>query len=142
MCCVGIGAVGVVLPGLPTTIFLIAAAACFTRSCPWLEDRLLRNRLFAPYLRYVYGVEPMPRRARLTALAMMWSAVTVSLLLLNLTGEPMPLISATIVVLALVGTIVLLRYRRQIKAPRRCSAAGAENTASAGERYSDFPSRG
>jgi hypothetical protein len=48
--CVGLGALGAVLPGLPTTIFLILASYCFTRSCPWLEERLLRTRLFAPYM--------------------------------------------------------------------------------------------
>ncbi|MFW5653167.1 MAG: DUF454 family protein, partial [Planctomycetota bacterium] len=57
---VGLAWLGAVLPGLPTTIFLIIAAACFAKSCPWLEDRLIRNRLFRPYLKYIDGQEPMP----------------------------------------------------------------------------------
>ena len=51
----GFGLLGVFVPGLPTTIFVIIASYCFTRSCPWLEDRLLRNRLFARSMRYVDG---------------------------------------------------------------------------------------
>ncbi len=50
--CVGCGAVGVVVPGLPTTIFLIAGSWCFARSCPWLEERLIRVPLFRPFLGY------------------------------------------------------------------------------------------
>ena len=41
LACVALGGVGVVVPGLPTTIFLIAAAACFTRSSPRLEAWVL-----------------------------------------------------------------------------------------------------
>ncbi|MTI45737.1 DUF454 domain-containing protein [Roseibium hamelinense] len=44
----GIGAVGAVLPVLPTTIFLILAAACFARSSPELEKRLLDHPTFGP----------------------------------------------------------------------------------------------
>ncbi|MFP5379094.1 MAG: YbaN family protein [Vicinamibacteria bacterium] len=76
---VGFGALGAVVPGLPTTIFLIVASWCFAKSCPWLEQRLLRNRLFAPYMVYVDGREPMPRRARIAALVMMWGAIAISL---------------------------------------------------------------
>jgi uncharacterized membrane protein YbaN (DUF454 family) len=76
--CVGLGAVGVVVPGLPTTIFLIAACWCFARSCPWLEDRLVRTRLFRPFLRYLDGEAPMPLRARVVTIVVMWAAILVS----------------------------------------------------------------
>ncbi len=59
---VGIGAVGVFLPGLPTTIFLLGASWCFTRSCPWLEERLIRIPLFRPFLVYLDQGAQMPRK--------------------------------------------------------------------------------
>lgn len=80
--CVGLGAVGVVVPGLPTTVFLIIASWLFTKSCPWLERRLIRNRFFGPYLRYVDGQTGMPRKAKALTLVVMWGFVGLSCALL------------------------------------------------------------
>jgi uncharacterized membrane protein YbaN (DUF454 family) len=46
----GVGAVGLVIPGLPTTIFVILAAWCFARSNPELERRLLEHPRLGPPL--------------------------------------------------------------------------------------------
>lgn len=81
--CVGLAALGVVVPGLPTTIFLILATYLFTRSCPWLEERLIRNRLFAPFLGYLDGSTPMPMKAKVVTMCIMWSFVTLSVVLLS-----------------------------------------------------------
>ncbi|MHC5005199.1 MAG: YbaN family protein [Planctomycetota bacterium] len=109
---VGIGAVGVFVPGLPTTIFLIIASICFTKSCPWLEQRLIRTRLFAPYLRYVDG-EPIPMRGRITALIAMWLCVSLSLAILYASERLQPWLAALIVGSAGVGTVMILRWRRE-----------------------------
>ena len=45
---VPIGIVGVVLPGLPGTIFLILAAACFARSSPRFEQWLVNHKFLGP----------------------------------------------------------------------------------------------
>lgn len=110
--CVGLGAVGVVVPGLPTTVFLIAASYLFTRSCPWLEDRLIRVRWFRPYLPYLDGRRPMPRRARWIAIGLMWSAVSVSLLVTAVAERLQPWFAAALLSAAAIGTWVILRIRR------------------------------
>ncbi len=46
-----LGAIGAVLPLMPTTIFLILAAWAFARSSPRLERRLLTHPHFGPTLR-------------------------------------------------------------------------------------------
>jgi len=109
--CVGLALAGVFVPGLPTTVFLIAASYLFTRSCPWLEERMLGLRVFRPFVPYVRGDLPMPRRARIAALTAMWVAVCSSLTVLAL-SERLPLwLAAVIVTTAAIGTYVILRYR-------------------------------
>ena len=79
MLAVALGAIGVFVPGLPTTIFLIIASYCFARSCPWLEERLLRVPLFAPYMRFIDEGRPMSTRARVISMTAMWTSVLLSL---------------------------------------------------------------
>ncbi len=114
--CVGLALAGVFLPGLPTTIFLIAASYLFTRSCPWLEERLFRLRVFRPFLPYVRGEQAMPRKARMLALLTMWGAVATSLTVLTL-GDRLPVwLAAVIVAAATTGSFLILTYRPRVRA--------------------------
>ena len=110
---VALGAIGVVVPGMPTTVFLIVASYCFARSCPWLEERLLRVSVFAPYMAFIDDGRPMPRRARTVALSAMWMSVSLSLAWLYAAGRLSPALALSIVLVAGVGSLVMLRYRRQ-----------------------------
>lgn len=67
---VGLGAVGAVLPLLPTTPFLLVAAACFARSSPRLYRALLASRAFGPLIRHWRAAGAIPRRAKIVAVAM------------------------------------------------------------------------
>tara|TARA_B100001094_G_scaffold196842_1_gene190875 strand:- start:468 stop:884 length:417 start_codon:yes stop_codon:yes gene_type:complete len=66
-----LGAFGVILPGLPTTPFLILAAACYIRSSQRLYDWLIANKTFGPYLRDYREGKGIPKRAKKIALIMM-----------------------------------------------------------------------
>ncbi|MFG0284518.1 MAG: YbaN family protein [Phycisphaerales bacterium JB039] len=118
--CVGLGGAGVVIPGLPTTVFLLIATWCFTRSCPWLEDKLIRNRFFAPFLGYLDRSRPMPRRAKVAAMGMMW--LFVALAAFALWGRPSVggWLCGAVALAAVVGTVVIVRW----DAPQRRSALG------------------
>jgi uncharacterized membrane protein YbaN (DUF454 family) len=101
-----------VVPGLPTTVFLIAASWLFARSCPWLEERLIRVPLFRPFLGFLDAGEPMPRRAVVTTLIVMWLAIAASALLIGFKEPARPIVAAVIVTLGIVGTGFVVRLGR------------------------------
>ena len=107
--CVGLAALGVFLPGLPTTVFLLAATYLFARSCPWMEERLIRNRFFAPFLGYLDRSTPMPVRAKLATLVIMWFFVATSVWLLGMRLEEHAWIAFTPAFAAVVGTWFIVR---------------------------------
>jgi len=108
---VGVGALGVFVPGLPTTVFLLIASWCFARSCPWLEERLIRVPLFRPFMRFLEPGTVMPMRARVIALAMMWSAIAISTMMLVMRGAPV-WVDAIVPAAGLVGTWFIWRVAR------------------------------
>jgi len=61
---VGLGMAGVVLPVLPTTPFILLAAACFARSSERFYAWLLDSRVFGPLIRDWREHHAIPRRAR------------------------------------------------------------------------------
>jgi hypothetical protein len=110
---VGLGALGVFVPGLPTTIFLIVASYCFARSCPWLEERLLRRPLFAPYLKAIDPSNPMPRKVRVIATAAMWISVGISLAALHATDRLAAWLAITLILASAAGTFAIVRAGRR-----------------------------
>ena len=109
----GLGGVGAVIPGMPTTIFVLVGSVCLTKSCPWLEERLLRSRLFRPYAEFVRSTEPLSRRARLAATAMMWASIVASTAVLALAGRMTPALAAVFAGLGLLGTVSIAMFRRR-----------------------------
>jgi len=78
---VALGGIGIVVPGLPTTVFFIVAAACFSRSNQrferWVLDLPGIGRMVADH-RAGLG---MPRRAKVMAVAMILVVSAASALL-------------------------------------------------------------
>ena len=79
--CVALALIGIVLPLLPTTPFLLLAAACFARSSPRLDDWLHHNRLFGPYLSAYRAGHGIPMPAKVSIIALLWISIAFSAIL-------------------------------------------------------------
>ena len=69
--CVGLGFVGVFVPGIPTTIFLIIALWAFTKSSEKLRNWLIHHKKFGPFLSNWQEHKVVPRRAKILMVVLM-----------------------------------------------------------------------
>ena len=103
--CLAIGAVGVVVPLLPTTPFLLAAAYLFLRSSPRWHAWLLQNRVVGGYLRAYLEEGVVPARTKVVALALLWTTLGVSVIVV---GKWYVAVALLVVGVAVTVHIVLL----------------------------------
>ena len=75
-----IGLVGVVVPLLPTTPFLLLAAALFVRSSDTLYNRLISNRLLGGFIRDYRERRGVSARTKAVALVVLWGVIGYSAL--------------------------------------------------------------
>jgi len=87
--CVGLAILGAILPILPTTVFLIMATACFAKSSPRMQRKLLNNKTFGPLIHEWQQHRSIPRKAKRVALltiilSVVWSAYLLQNMMLTL----------------------------------------------------------
>jgi uncharacterized protein len=76
--CVVLGVVGIFVPVLPTTPFLLLAAACYARSCDSCYAWLLEHRWFGSFIRNWHEKRGVTRRQKTAAVAMLWAGIALS----------------------------------------------------------------
>lgn len=81
-----LGVIGIVVPGLPTTPFVLLAGACYVRASPRAHAWLLRNRTFGPMLRDWEQHRSVSPRVKHIALATM--ALTAGFSIWFFSGSP------------------------------------------------------
>jgi uncharacterized membrane protein YbaN (DUF454 family) len=79
-----LGLLGIILPGLPTTPFVLVASYCLLRSSPRLHARLLESRLFGDVLRDWHLHRGIRRHVRFKAMMVIALVLGASLLLTSL----------------------------------------------------------
>ncbi len=94
---VGLGALGAVLPIMPTVPFLLVSVFCFARSSPRLEKKILDHPFWGPQVRDWQERRAIARPAKLAAVTAMAAGVIFTALTL---GYPYYLISIAILVVA------------------------------------------
>ena len=75
---VGMGGLGAVVPGLPTTVFFVIAASCFSKSSPRLERWVLELPTIGPMVHDYRAGLGMPRRTKAYAVAVVVIVVSIS----------------------------------------------------------------
>lgn len=102
-----LGVVGIFLPLLPTTPFLLLAAALYFRSSPTLYNRLIYHRYLGSYIRNFREYRAIPLRAKIISVSLVW----LTLLYCAICVAPWLWLSIAFIVLAGGITWHILSYR-------------------------------
>ncbi len=74
-----VGVLGVVLPLLPATPFLLLASACYVRGSETLHGWLMNNRYLGPYITNIRDKRGMPIRAKIITITVLWLSLFFSM---------------------------------------------------------------
>ncbi len=112
---VALGVIGAFLPVLPTTPFLLLAAACYLHSSERLHAWLLGHRFLGSYLRAYQEGRGLSLKARLTTIGVLWVS-TLGSVLVAIPGSPLWLRGLLIVITVCV-TVHVWRLGRPRQTP-------------------------
>lgn len=101
-----LGILGIFLPVLPTTPFLLLASACYMRGSKRMHRWLMSQRHLGPYIRNFQAGHGIPLRAKIAALALLWTSLSVSIWVV-----PLPWVRILLLVPGIVVTVYLYRMR-------------------------------
>lgn len=107
-----LGAIGVFLPVLPTTPFVLGAALCYTKGNPRLYKWIVNARFFGPIIRNYEEGTGVPIRTRIIAIASLWAMMLLSIFLLKNPALTILLISIGVCV-----TIHIIRMNGRVELP-------------------------
>lgn len=101
-----LGILGIFLPVLPTTPFLLLASACYMRGSDRMHRWLMNQRHLGPYIRNFTSGRGIPLRAKIAAVALMWTSLSVTMWIVPLTWVRVLLVISGVAV-----TVYLYRMR-------------------------------
>lgn len=107
----GLAGLGVLLPGLPTTPFVLLAAGCFAKASPALHGWMLRHRWMGPMVRDWEAHRSLPYRIKVLAISMMVLMVGLSAWQL----AHLPWVQGSVLLAGAIGVVAVWRIptRRQ-----------------------------
>ena len=100
---VGIGTLGIFVPGLPTTVFMILAAACYIRSSEKLYNWLIRNKIFGKYIKDYREGNGMPKRAKIMILSMITLFVGLAVIPFSPIAIPNLFLRIAVIIVGIIG---------------------------------------
>jgi len=106
----GLGIVGIFVPLLPTTPFLLLAAACYARSSQRCYGWLLNNKWFGNYIRGYLERKGVPLKIKILTVTLLWITIGASIAF-----AVQSFAIRLILVLIAIGVSVHIRYIRTLK---------------------------
>ncbi len=73
-----LGLIGIILPLLPTTPFLLLGAAIYAKSSDKFYNWLIENRLFGSYIKNYREGKGIPLRVKVTAITFLWITILIT----------------------------------------------------------------
>ena len=109
--CVATGVIGIFIPILPTTPFLLLAAILYMRSSERFYRWLLNNRLLGTYIKNYLEGRGMPLKVKAMTVSLLWATIGISIGL----ASPNLTIKVVLIIIAIGVTlhIIFIRARRK-----------------------------
>jgi uncharacterized membrane protein YbaN (DUF454 family) len=117
--CVCLGAIGIVLPVLPTTPFLLLAAACYMRGSERMHKWLLNNRWFGSYIKNYREGKGISAKGKFVSIVTLWVAISISVFIVNIF-----LLHIALIIIATLVSIHIVKvptYKKENEARQKLS---------------------
>ncbi len=101
----GLGFIGIILPILPTTPFLLLSAGCYYKSSEHMHQWLLNHRIFGKYIKNYMEGKGIPAKTKILAIIVLWITISVTILLVL----PLLVVQAILLVIAASVSIYIVR---------------------------------
>jgi uncharacterized membrane protein YbaN (DUF454 family) len=105
-----IGIVGIFVPLLPTTPFLLLAAGCYLRSSQKFYNWLMSNRFLGAYIKNYFEGRGIPVKVKLFIIALLWVTIGISIWLV---ARPLVTIILLIVAIGVTLHIIFIKVKRK-----------------------------
>lgn len=99
-----LGLVGIILPGLPTTPFVLLTSYLLSKSSPRLRRRLLESKLFGSFLKDWQQHKGIRRSVKWRAVALIFIVVSATCWF----SQMSPVLLAAVIVAACIGTVIVI----------------------------------
>jgi len=107
----GLGAVGVFLPILPTTPFLLLSAACYYKGSEHMHRWLLSNELFGSYIRNYKEGKGISQTTKILTLFLLWITICFSAFYM-VRNFPIQVVLFAIAIAVTIHVITLPTFRK------------------------------
>lgn len=107
----GLGLLGIVTPGLPTTPFILLTGVLFAKSSPRLHQKLLDHKITGPYIRRVNS--GFTTKGLIISIGIMWTMIILTTLVVFKSNQTMQLVMVGLGFVGTVSQIIVLRKRKK-----------------------------